>query len=517
MVARSLAACVSLVLALFGLVPACQFERPNDVQPVDAMTLGFSVEPVAAVWVRVGDGVDVGVRVVRESGFDAPIALSLVSAPTGVTATSATIPSGAVEGQLHITVAAGAGAPGAALDVVVLGDGGRGVQQASLTLRLKGGFGALDESFGVLGVAASSSSHFGGALHIGGRHLVAAGGQVLAFDDSGAPDRAFGLDGVLSPSTTGFDLSTPSQAFLVAGAAGRFKVVLTGDQEASPSTTKLGGKVMQFSNDGILDPAFQVWSFGLLGSFAVGLVATDDTGAIYVSGDHDTGSGTEAALIRLTPLGPRDTAFGPQGYLRWSGSLITAVQSSGGRILVATSDGATATLHAVGPAGLADTSFGSSGAVALDGLVGQPGCQLLTLHVSAAPGGGAWVGGTTCLTTTPQGVLLRLTATGALDAGFAGDGIWPGIGDELGGVYGLAGLPDGTFAVVGAPRAQFSSSSVYHLRADGTHILDVDPSGVREVPLATAGLVKLSADIDRPHLFITGSLAGRAAVARAWY
>lgn len=511
--------CAGLAVALWGLglASSCQFDRPNDVKPVDAATVGFSVEPVAATWVRVGESVDVVVRVVRESGYEAPIVVGLANPPNGVTAAPFTIPPGAVEGLLRVSVAAGAGVPGSALDAMVLADGGQGERQAGLVLRLKGGFGALDESFGVLGVAASSTMNFGGALYLDGRYLVAAGGQILAFDDSGAPDRAFGIDGALSPPTVGFDLSTPIQAFLVSSAAGRFKVVLAGDLEASPSIVKLGGKVMQFAADGTLDPAFQAWSFGLPGSFAVGVVAADDSGAIYVAGDHDSGSGTEAALIRLMPSGPRDTAFGPQGYLRWSGSLITAVHASVGRIVVAVNDGATATLYAVTPLGVADAGFGSGGAVALDALIGQPTCQLLTQQVSAAPGGGIWIGGTTCLTTTPQGVLLRLSNAGALDATFAGDGVWSGIAGELGGAYGVAALPDGTFAVVGAPRASFSSTSVYHLRADGVHMLDVDPSGVRELPFSTGGLVKLIVDLDRPHLMVAGSLASKAAVARAWY
>lgn len=296
---------VGLIVAFgtLGLVPACQFDRPGDVKPVDAATVGFSVEPVAAAWVRVGEGVDVVVRVVRESGFEAPIVLDLGSAPEGVTADPATIPAGAVEGQIRVSVAQGAGTPGSALDVQVRGDGGQGVQEASLVLRLKGGFGELDESFGVLGVAASTSALFGGALHVGGRYLVAAGGQILAFDDSGAPDRSFGIDGVLSPPTTGLDLSTPPQAFLVSAPAGRFKVLLAGDQEPSASITKLGGTVMQFASDGVQDPAFQARSFGLPGSFAVHIVAADESGAIYAAGDHDAGTGTEAALVRLLPSG----------------------------------------------------------------------------------------------------------------------------------------------------------------------------------------------------------------------
>ena len=125
--------CAGLAVALWGLglASSCQFDRPNDVKPVNAATVGFSVEPVAATWVRVGESVDVVVRVVRESGYEAPIVVGLANPPNGVTAAPFTIPPGAVEGLLRVSVAAGAGVPGSALDAMVLADGGQGERQVT--------------------------------------------------------------------------------------------------------------------------------------------------------------------------------------------------------------------------------------------------------------------------------------------------------------------------------------------------------------------------------------------------
>lgn len=505
-----------LLVGLIGVGSGCQFDRPRDIAPADAATAGFVVEPIPGAWVRVGESVDVAVRILREPGFEEPIALNLVGAPTGVTAASAIIPAGAVGGQLRIDVALAAGSPGETVDLTIVADAGHGTRDASARLRLKGGVGALDQTFGVLGIAATSSGTYGGYLRLGNRHLVATENRVYAFDETGVVDAAFATGGVLTVAPDGLDASMPRRAFLVPSTAGRFKVVVAGDIDRG-SGVSLGGAVLQFSDTGVPDPAFPERGFALPGSFTVNVVVAGADGALYVAGDHDTGVEVEGAVARLLPSGFRDTAFGPQGYLRWAGAIVTAVSAADPRVVIAVAGATTTHLYGVDVHGAPDAGFGANGDVAVDDLIGLPGCGLLAGHLSPAPANGLWVGGLTCLGASSRGALVRLTGAGAADSTFAGDGVWLGVSDELGSVHGVARLPDGTLIVIGTPRANASQTTLYHLRADGTHLIDVDPSGARDIGVASGIPTTPMVDIDLPYIYIAGPLAGRAAVARAWY
>ena len=285
-----------------------------------------------------------------------------------------------------------------------------------------------------------------GALRALGLALALAwAGPAQAEGGAGSLDPSFGGDGIVDyrPGEPGYSV-TDASGFTrhvgpVAGTAnGKFLAV--------GSLTKTGKKskwgVLQFREDGTLDPTFgssgQVSLFGSgPGDDTPSDVAIDTAGHVYVVGavsrtvkvsKKKTVTEWNPAVVRLTPEGGVDTAWGSGGVVKLLGvgyggpyggpATIRLTLPSDGKVLLA-GGGFVARLT---PLGVLDASYGGGGGIAalsgavaetVDGLtVDGDGKLLLVLRAATADG---------------TRNVLRLDGNGVLDADF----VWGDVLDDL--------------------------------------------------------------------------------------
>ena len=192
---------------------------------------------------------------------------------------------------------------------------------------------------------------------------------VARFTSSGVLDTTFGSGGIATVSTTGYSESIYSGEARDVVVAGDGRIFATGSDESNPSNDIVAG----FNNDGSLNTSFASGGFTYVDISAVALTITGAgrSERIYVAGAYSPNGTNDVnpTVVRLTPNGALDTAFGDSGKAQ----LVTGGVSRTQRLVLDTQ----------GRLVLAGSTFG-----------------------------GGW-----------KGFLARFTSDGALDHGFGVDGI----------------------------------------------------------------------------------------------
>jgi len=202
---------------------------------------------------------------------------------------------------------------------------------------------------------------------------------------------------------------------------------------------------------GALDPAFGTGGIALGGKGLLSAGAYDDDGRIVTAGMQTLYSSGPILAQRWTVDGQPDPTFGSQGTATFArpglqASATVVATAPDGSVYVGGGGNGGAYVVRLTPSGTVDTTFGSGGFVELE----------------AAKGGYVWG-----MVRTPSGLVVayapfgsvparvvRLTASGALDPSFSGDG-----------------LATTTFDPATLPPAGASGQQMLIRRADGTLLL----------------------------------------------
>jgi uncharacterized delta-60 repeat protein len=182
--------------------------------------------------------------------------------------------------------------------------------------------------------------------------------------------------------------------------------------------------VLRLERDGALDTGFGVNGTAVLtGVDALGSVALDAAGNVVVAGRL----GADLKVMRLLSNGVMDDAFGAAGVFTAAAESAGEEMWNAPRILVADDGGYRVTdndaeasvsrcrVLALTADGAIDETFGDHGYAGLAAPSGSIGC----LTMVEAPDGGLIVGGYE----GSEPMLVRLVASGAVDAAFATDGL----------------------------------------------------------------------------------------------
>ncbi len=380
---------LSLALALLA---ACGSSKPDptpDAGTPDAGTqpkpgpFTLAVSSAQLPIIQQGTSVLFKVTVTRESGFDGAVSLSLSGLPSGVTAPSPTIASGATTADLPL--AAGASAPHTLpTTVTVTGTSGDQTATKTFTVTVSGPPGSVDTSFGggpqITTVNAGEDYARAIAVQPDGKIVVAGSTitpqqgtdfAVVRYQRDGTLDTDFNASGkVTTAISTGTD-----EAYAVAVQSDG-KILVAGT--TNEGTTVQRFVVVRYNPNGSLDTGFGTGgkvttSFGSGPDRAYAMVVQPD-GKIVVGGEATVAaSGLDFALARYNSDGSLDTGFGT------GGKVTTQVQGSTGRdaiyaLALQTVGGETRIVAAGGEgdfrvarftaAGAVDTSFGTNGKVA---------------------------------------------------------------------------------------------------------------------------------------------------------
>jgi uncharacterized delta-60 repeat protein len=325
------------------------------------------------------------------------------------------------------------------------------------TLALSAQPGSLDTSFGIGGVAAVEcpSSPAGGAVQSDGRILVLSGSpyasRLVRFNKDGSlddgttndttPGDSFGSGGMISITWPGVNGSGWPRDLALQTVGGSERIVLAG-YAAVTSRNKLvdAARVERFMLDGSLDT-----SFGNLGTASFAGV---EAASIAVQADQKIVLSGASSLYRLNANGTTDTSFGSGGKASTPIAANAVAVLPNGKIVVAGSvvvkNKTFAAVARHNANGSLDQAFGSGGKTTIDFAGGK------AWDVLGAADGTVYAGGTSGTSTLAQNALVvRLTSTGQLDAGFGSGGVSSfdsGIGD-VGWRIGLQ--PDGKVLVAG--------------------------------------------------------------------
>ncbi len=282
-------------------------------------------------------------------------------------------------------------------------------------------------------------------------------GAVAALAVPGAPDRTFGADGRSGRGAPGADRAD-AMAPMPDG-----RIVIAGD--GGPDTAMVVSRLLP---DGTPDP-----SFGDGGTRRVDLggvetgdgVAVTADGSVVVAGA--TSVGANAVVLRLTPSGDPDPAFGPGGVrvVDFGGpDAANAVAIDGdGRIVVAGTGGAGRAFLVTRllPDGTPDPSFDGDGTAGADLAPGPD----VAYAVAVRPDGRIVAGGAT--RSPSNAVVARFARNGALDRtfGFAGIRVIDAGGADA--VRGVALRPDGSVIAAGVGGRR-GGAMVWRLDAGGS-------------------------------------------------
>jgi len=293
--------------------------------------------------------------------------------------------------------------------------------------------GVLDPTFGVNGILAGDTDEYPAAratfVQADGKILFAGGGastsgvaQLVRLDADGSPDPTFGNNGVAMLNAGSFAQVTT----IVATSDG--KLVVAG---AAPGTNQIVAE--RINSDGSVDSTFGAsgiaTSAALLTNSSVGqaAIALQADGKLIVAGETASG---EFEVERFTDAGTPDSTFGAGGTAQFSvasslAELAGLAVANDGSIYVGGDDNHVISVIRVTPNGQRDASFGGSGTFTLKH---ADGCQLAAIAVQAD--GKVVLGGSIGKTVDEDGVLtgkgmvvVRLTASGALDTHFGNRGI----------------------------------------------------------------------------------------------
>lgn len=353
------------------------------------------------------------------------------------------------------------------------------------------------------------------ALHVLVRRVLLAGASAAALAATGASVAAraqqgqdplgvrlgFGAAGVAVAASLG---EANARAAAIARTADG-KLVVVGNRDAGGSQHVV---VLRYGSDGTLDPAFgaEAGADGMPdGAVDVSLGGGDDVatavavqpdGKILVAGHHVERASSDIFLLRLDASGAPDAGFGaaddgsPDGVVTVSlgdGDDVlrgVAVAADGSIVVVGDSvrgDNADIVVARFAADGTPDPAFGADGGadgmpvgfVSIDLGAGDDRADALAL----AADGAILVAGSHVADDSADIVVARLTASGALDAGFgtARDGmpggvvaVSPGDGDDTASAIAVAA--DGRIVVAGTSVARNGSANfiVVRLNADGT-------------------------------------------------
>jgi uncharacterized delta-60 repeat protein len=452
---------------------------------IPAPTVGdFAITPVDdSVQVRVGAEVAVELAIERRDGFVSEIAIVADGLPDGITAESVVVAADADVGT--ILVQADTAEPGSLSEVRFVATSGDLEDDATVDVLFLGSAGALDPTFGVLGVAAQPSTDgpYGpddtkqlaqlpdGSLIVGADSTETGTGILYRFSPDGGLDTSFGIEGALAIDFDPvgvqinhhieFEQQSDGKIVLVATGgqdivigridgdarfdtefegAGMFafrvpRPVFIGDVAIGPHDEIVVGATATSSEDGIYVVRFQADGTHDR-SFASGRFDLDQGDSHGFSSLHVLPDGSVAGVVttlqadvvspfvfKLTPQGALDPSFGDGGIHGFSPSenVVTALGLEDGAILVAGSTDGAVPPRDRDPALWRLTSEGS-----LDQRFGRNGKVQLVLPAGRQ-------GEVAGLMPTTEGHVLafgspgislgRLEATtGALDRSFGQDG-----------------------------------------------------------------------------------------------
>jgi len=382
---------LSIALALLA---ACGSEKPEptpdagvpdsgvpDAGPKPAQfTLSISSEKVPVLQ---GSNALIKVTVTRESGFTGAVSLALSGLPTGVTAPSPTIASGAEAADIQLD-AAGAAPHSLPTTVTVTGTSGDQSATKVFTLTVRGPAGSVDTSFGggpvITGINTSEDYARAIAVQPDGKIVVAGSSNtsqqgfdfaVTRYNRDGTLDTDFNTSGKVTTTLT--DLADEAYAVALQPDG---KIVVAGYTIEGTSIQRFA--VVRYNANGSLDTGFAT-SGKAVTTFSSGAgrayaIAIQPDGKILVGGDASiTATGLDFALVRYNTDGSLDTGFGTGGMV------FTPIKASTGRdsiyaLTLQNVGGETRIVAAGGegdfllarytPNGTLDSSFGTGGKVA---------------------------------------------------------------------------------------------------------------------------------------------------------
>jgi uncharacterized delta-60 repeat protein len=329
------------------------------------------------------------------------------------------------DGQMTVPIGSNDGAGGVAVDaqdqIVAAGSSNGGSNNRFAAVRLTA-VGALDTTFGVGGrvatdfLAGSAEGQAVATDHHG--RLVVTG---YANHGSGALAVArYTADGVLDASFGSYGVATFSFSAGAAVAVDSLdRVIVLGSSGFTVARlTPAGALDTTFDGDGIATV-----SFGSYPVFATAhAVAVDSQDRVVIAGEEYNGSTTHFAVARLTTAGAPDIAFHGNGtFTVASGSFQTAhgvAVDALDRVVVVGYGSGGFDVARLTAAGALDAGFGSAGQVTIAfGGSGAAAYGVAIDSLSRVVVAGDWTTGSNY-----DFALARLTASGAPDTSFNGNG-----------------------------------------------------------------------------------------------
>ena len=318
--------------------------------------------------------------------------------------------------------------------------------------------GTPDPSFGTGG---SVVLPFGGfitsAFQFGGKLLLGTNDHILRLNTDGSFDTTFGQGGKLSLYGVGYYSSY--ERSIAMQTDGRIVVV---GRTYVPLSPELPIVVGRFNTDGSVDT-----SFGTAGLVTINdspdmygvKMAIQPDGGILISRSGDIGGPvvSPTGIYRLNSNGSIDTSFGEQGKaVLPNGAFIRSITSqSDGGILARTGLSGNS-IYRIQRSGALDAAFGTNGVAVVPGLPGERSSWIGS--VTNQLDGKIVLSGSSQAVTGQGGVksvglIIRLTATGAVDASFGTNGAkaYDFANTNSNSILGLAVQSDGR--IVGAAAA----------------------------------------------------------------
>jgi len=352
--------------------------------------------------------------------------------------------------------------------------------------------GDLDPGFAGDGVATTvigdAAEGRAVAVQADGRLLVAGSAEVggdldvavARYTTAGTLDPTWGGDGLVTVDVGGHDI-----AYAVAVGAGG-SVVVVGVTGAGGANANF--LVIRLTSSGALDTTLSqdgIVSFGVGPGDDIGQsVAVDGDGSISVVGYSHNGTDWDVGVARLTADGDLDTGFAGDG------TVLVPVGSGddhgyavdragdGGLVVAGASVGDVAVVRLTA-SGALDTAWGGDGVVTVDLGAGDDAGAAVDL----APDGDVVVAGTS----GGDVAVVRLTASGALDAAWGGTGavtVAVGSGDDAGRAVAVAS--DGRVVVAGSSHNGADDDAAV-LRFTAAGALDAGFSGNGSLTVGVSG------------------------------
>jgi uncharacterized delta-60 repeat protein len=302
---------------------------------------------------------------------------------------------------------------------------------------------------------------------------------VLRFGPDGQPDVTFGTNGVFTYNGPANDDDFARMA-AVQPESGR--IVLVGGTYNGSNNDLL---LITLTNDGVMDSTFGtngVFVFDGSNGDDVGEALTiQPDGKIIVTGGTFNGPNSEVLLLRLNPDGTFDPNFAGGDGIATYGATGTNVAAKAlalqddGRILVAGGIVIGASLDLLvmrfNANGLIDTSFGPVGVLLYGSSTENESAKAMALQ----PDGRILVAGIANNGSNDDGLLLRYTREGQLDANFGmgGELLFNTSANGIESFNGVAVQPDGKLLVAGRASPGTLDYDIVVLRLIGQESMEV--------------------------------------------